>query len=435
MRKISAIGVVGSLLLSTPAFAITITPSFDALGLANTLFLNQSGITVNSATISGASNQAGTYTNGTGTYGLPNTGIVLSSGNVADYADGPNNNSGNSGSGLADATQAQNDLLSPITGQLDHFDAVQLDISFDVASEISSVTFFGAFGSEEFPEYVNSGVNDGFGLFVNGTNVAGVQSPSTGTNLPVNIDHPDFANITGTELDGMLAPNGNPVLRFDVPVNPGATNDFSIILADAGDSILDTTVYLSSFGASTPNEEERGETEFNPILPSNPPDPITGEFVIELEVVEAEVVVWVDPPVAVGYTYEADSGEFFSLVAPSLATVPDLDGYLVTVGGTTVSLAAGASLNFFDMFGENPSSFTVSGIDPDIELDPFNPLAFPLGVSFVASAFDVNIDVTPTIVNTGDPNVVPLPANFLLLTSGMLGLGAMRRRQKRSSTT
>ena len=47
--------------------------------------------------------------------------------------------------------------------------------------------------------------------------------------------------------------------------------------------------------------------------------------------------------VAVGYTYATDDGtQFNTLSAPSLASVPDLDGYLVTVGATTVAVAAGA---------------------------------------------------------------------------------------------
>lgn len=421
-------------LCAGPALAIGVSPSSDATALANTLFLNIPGLQVTDAELFGEFGQAGTYNNATGTYGLPNTGIMLSSGNVSDYGDGPNTVSGNTTAFGNAATAEQEALLGPITGQPQHFDPVQLNIDFNVGADISEVSFFGAFGSEEWPEFVGSFV-DGFGLFVNGVNVAGVQPTGGGANLPVNIDHPDMSDIPGTELDGILAPNGNPVLRFDVPVNPGQINTFEILVADANDSSLDTTAYLSSFisqgnpgDGGGPPPTGNGTTEFNPILPSNPPDPVTGEFVIEIpEALPPGETVWIDPPVSVGYEYEIVGGPAFDTVtAPSLATVPDLDGYTVTVGGTTVSLASAATLDFFSVFGVNPTVFTVEGIDPNLMLDPSDPLAFPLGVSLTTTAFSTTVNITPI---TG---VIPLPAGLPLYLGGLLLGGAVLRTRRAS---
>ncbi|WP_295047579.1 choice-of-anchor L domain-containing protein [uncultured Paracoccus sp.] len=430
--------LLGALMASVPAHAISVTPTNDAFALANTLFLNLPGLQVTGATLSGQFGQdtlgqdfgqAGVYTNLSGTYGLPNAGLVLSSGNVADYGDGPNTSTGKSTAFGIGASADQQALLQPITGQDSHFDVVQLDISFNVGADVQTVSFFSAFGSEEFPEYVGQFV-DGFGLFVNGQNVAGVQPSTGGPNLPVNIDHPDFTSaIGGTQLDGMLAPNGNPVLRFDVPVNAGQINNFTIILADANDSQLDTTIYLSSFFAQGSGSDGRGATEFDPVLPSNPPDPITGAFVIELPEVEEAEVIWIDPPIAVGYSYDAGSAQFDLVTAPSLATVADLDGYIITVDGQTAVLAAGATLNFFDVFGVTPSSFTLSGIDPDLALDPANPAAFPVGVSFTEDLFaGAEVIVTP-ITDGSSLAPVPLPASGLLLIGGLAAMGAARRRK------
>lgn len=260
---------------------------------------------------------------------------------------------------------------------------------------------------------------------MNGQNVAGVvETGGTPPGLPVNINHPDMTTLPGTELNAVLAPNGNPVLRFDVPINPVAQNDFTIIVADADDSSLDTTIYLSSF--FTQGSVAPGDSEFNPLLPDNPPDPVTGEFVIELPATPPGTTLWIDPPVAIGYEYEAVGNVFDTVTAPSLATVADLDGYLLTVDGVTVPLLAGQVLDFFTVFGENPNSFLLEGIDPALMLDPTNPLAFPIGVSFV-NPTNVGDIVTITPITDGATNgTVPLPATLLLVFLGLAALVASR---------
>ncbi len=447
-RSAAALLAATCLVAPGAALAINVTPTTDAAGLANTLFLNVNGLALQSFSLSGAFGQAGTYLNPQGTYGLPNAGVMFSTGDVSEYGTGPNEQDGfTSGTGGETATGAQNDLLSPITGQPEHFDVVQFDVSFFVPDDVSGVTFFGAFGSEEFPEFQDSGVNDGFGLFANGVNVAGVRPTGGGPNQPVNIDNADMREIAGTELDGVLAPNGNPVLRFDVPVNSGQVNDFTLILADAGDAILDTTVYLSSFfAAGTPGgggtggggtgggDGPTGESEFDPLLPSNPPDPETGEFVIEIPAgIPDDAVTWIDPPIAVGYEYEIDTNAFDEIIAPSLATVADLDGYTITAGGVSVALAAGATLDLVAAFGSAVTAFSVTGIDPALMLDPANPLAFPLAVGFETVTGTMSVTVTPIVIDDDPMAPIPLPAGLSLYLGALaLGGGAALRRRRRA---
>src|SRR5439155_3384978 len=92
---------------------------------------------------------------------------------------------------------------------------------------------------------------DGFGLYLNGTNIAFANG------APININHPDMRPFPGTELNGVLAPNGDPILTFSAPVPPGsAGNTLTIIIADTRDSVLDTTVYVSSLqGAEAANAD------------------------------------------------------------------------------------------------------------------------------------------------------------------------------------
>lgn len=458
LRSAAAALAIGA--LAAPASALSITETDNAGALASSLFIN-TDLSITNTNLFGGFGQAGLYTNLAGTYGLPNAGIVLSTGYVRDYGIGSNTSSGNSGSFgnfdsdeddggdgsgggggpvvvdmFGSATPEQQALLFPITGEQEHYDVVQLDIDFFAQTAAESVTFFATFGSEEFPEFVNSGFNDGFGLYVNGVNYAGALQTGGQPGdplLPININHPDFADIGGTELDGVLAPNGNPVLRFDVPINPSAANTFTIILADSSDDGLDSTVYLSSFFAKPGDGGAAGVggSEFNPILPSNPPNPVTGAFEIEIpDGVAAGDTTWIDPPIAVGYEYEVTGGaEFATVTAPSLATVADLDGYLITVGSATAFIGAGQTLDFLAAFGLTPTYFTLTGINEALALDPLNQIAFPTGVSFTTQTFQTIVNMTPIIMDD-TVGAVPLPASMLLYLGGLAGFGFVARRRR-----
>jgi hypothetical protein len=274
------------------AHALAITATQDTNALIGALLAGgDTGIVVTGVTLngheqtvdlfgvtSGTLTSSGTYTNASGTYGI-GSGVVLSTGGVqgmsylgtsifAGYGDGPNESESNgwyyggtfppqppdpknpdlNPPGVP-ATSAQEALLDPITARpdldppetYDHFDVTELVISFDMQPGFDQVVFNVVFGSEEFPEYVESEYIDGFGMFLNGANIASAGGQ------PVNIRHPDMAAIAGTELDGVLAPGGNPLLTFGGPANPTG-NTLRFIVADTSDGIYDTTVYFSGLG-------------------------------------------------------------------------------------------------------------------------------------------------------------------------------------------
>ncbi|HRW22021.1 MAG TPA: choice-of-anchor L domain-containing protein, partial [Bacteroidales bacterium] len=97
--------------------------------------------------------------------GLPGldfaTGIVLSTGDVAD-APGPNT-SGSTSTGTSSGSDPHLQALVP--GYTVN-DATVLEFDFVPASDVLQFEY--VFGSEEYPEFVNSSFNDVFGFFLTG---------------------------------------------------------------------------------------------------------------------------------------------------------------------------------------------------------------------------------------------------------------------------
>jgi hypothetical protein len=209
-----------------------------------------SGITVNSLSLSGQSSGAAMSTgffnvSGPNAYGLVGGGIVMSTGNAADYGSGPNTVTNKTTNFGSTATAGDNALLGGITGFTDHRDVTRIDVTFTPDPGVTTIGFDMVFGSEEFAEFVGTNFNDGFGIFVNGVNSA------FHLGLPININHPSMGVLAETELDGVIINGGGAGFNFLAPVNPGL-NTLTFIIADTSDNVLDTTVYIQNFGIPTP---------------------------------------------------------------------------------------------------------------------------------------------------------------------------------------
>jgi len=256
LRTPLVVGVLYFSLSTLPAEAITITLDSDATSLANAVTAGNTGLIVNSVTLSGQSGggavSTGTYVNPTGTYGI-GSGIVISSGDAGDYNDGPSLSDDNTTDYGVAATAPQETLLDTITGGgLDHFDVTELTIDFSLAADAGNTLFFNVvFGSEEFDDYVGSSFIDAFGLFVNGTNIAFANGQ------PININNSGMQFAAGTELNGVLfGANGSAVLTFStVLANPTGSNTVKFIIADSGDTALDSTAFISALGAVDPGPD------------------------------------------------------------------------------------------------------------------------------------------------------------------------------------
>lgn len=250
-------------LFASNASAIVITPNTDATDLVNTLL--GMGVTLSGTpTFTGGTGQivsAGTFTDGLFSGIGIESGVVLTSG-AAALIDNTNDSDSSSQtfSGGGDA-----DLQTLIPG-FNLFDTTFLEFDFTTAT--GDLFFQYVFGSEEYNEFVDSSFNDVFGFFVDGVNIAIAPSGD-----PVSINNVNCGNpFTGagpncTFFNNNDVSDGGPFFAFEYD---GFTDVFTanalglgmgqhtikLAIADAGDSALDSGVFLaaSSFSPTDPTD-------------------------------------------------------------------------------------------------------------------------------------------------------------------------------------
>lgn len=152
--------------------------------------------------------------------------------------------------GANDVTGQTTDLGDP--GQPD--DGVKLKVVLRVPAGMRTFSFNWHFLSEEYPEYVGSAFNDFFFCEAGGTNITysgntpiaplNVVYDYAGKIMSVNSDFfiQDVAQVTGTEFDGQTK-----LLRTCIPCTPGGTLTLYFSVADMGDAMLDSAVFLDNF--------------------------------------------------------------------------------------------------------------------------------------------------------------------------------------------
>lgn len=240
------------------ASALTVTQNDSPTDLANTIL--GSGVTITSATLTGAADASGTFTGGGDSIGIDD-GVILSTGDVTD-AEGPNT-ADDTTTNFGTAGDAD---LSAIVG-LTTYDAVRLDLTF--TSDTGSVFFNYAFASEEYNEFTNSEFNDVFALLLDGTNIALVPGSSDavsintvngGNPLGVGASNPGLFNnndlddggpIFNIEYDGFT----NVFTATGTGLGIGVEHTLSFVIADTSDAILDSAIFIQggSLGGEPPD--------------------------------------------------------------------------------------------------------------------------------------------------------------------------------------
>ena len=222
------------------------------------------GVTVSNVTFSGQLDQIGEF-NAAGTNPLLgiNNGIILATGDV-NNAIGPNNSgSASLGGGNFGVGDPDLDILEG-TGVGTNDAAI---LEFDFIPTGDTVKFNFVFGSDEYPEFVNS-INDVFGFFLSGPGIAGPFSNNAmnialvpGTVIPVTINTVNPGSNAAFYVDNTVN-TGPQSIQYDGytvvmtaigVVQCGVQYHIKIAIADASDTQWDSGVFLeaSSFSSNT----------------------------------------------------------------------------------------------------------------------------------------------------------------------------------------
>ena len=249
---------------------LTLNTSASAMDMANAMFGN--GITIQSATYTGAADASGTFTGGLSTLGSltqSDTGVILSTGNAADFTNSSGTTDTNTSAGTTTnhtgvgAVDGDTEL-NAVSGQATQ-DGAFFDATFIAQGDLLTMQF--VFTSEEYLEYVNGGVNDAMGIWVNGTYVPLTLADGSSQNVTIDtinnnvasnlyVDNPATSDIYNTEMDG-----GTVVLSIVAPVNAGQPNTIRIGIGDGGDSAYDSNLLIMGNSIQTISIAESDQLE------------------------------------------------------------------------------------------------------------------------------------------------------------------------------
>lgn len=225
--------------------------SASAMAMANAIF--GTGVTVTAASYSGDNNSSAIYSNGDAlspdaTPG--DTGVILSTGRANRFtqSNGDPNRATNTSTNTSGVNNDSD--FNAAAGGISTYDASFLEVDFTSASA-GFMTMQFIFGSEEYPEYVDSLYQDMVGVWINGAQVD--LAIGDGDADPGNLNSADNSNLFidntnddyNTEMDGFTV-----TVTLTIPINAG-TNSIKIGIADVGDSSYDSNLLIAGNSLQT----------------------------------------------------------------------------------------------------------------------------------------------------------------------------------------
>lgn len=318
------------------ASELPIDTTATANQMAEAIFGN--GISIQSASYTGAQASSGIYSDGDTTApGVTpsDTGVILSTGQASSITNSSGDVNANSNTSTNMGTSGDSDL-SVIAGGTT-FDAAVFEAEFIPSGSTLTMQF--TFSSEEYLEYVDKGFNDAVGVWVNGEKAEltigdgdiSIDNVNTGSNENLYVDNPQGDDLYNTEMDGFTV-----TLTLKATVNPDEVNTIKIGVADAGDAIYDSNLLIAGDSIQTQlvaeDDEisvEEGETQTLDVLANDDQADGTTLTITEIN----------GQPVVAGSTVTLAGGEEITLNADGTMTITgqeDVDEDEATVFTYTV---------------------------------------------------------------------------------------------------
>lgn len=287
------------------------------------------------------------------------------------------------------------------------------DVGVTVPRFASNVTVSGSGATPTFtwtynppgalPNYVNVAISD--------------PTMSNAAGFPDLVGGGTFAGTTGSFTVPSVLANGLPL------------QNHNYIIEFFGIALRDPTLLPNPNIATNYAAESEAFFNFRPLPAGAPPDvylPITGSaggYQYNMNVMGGQTY-FVDPTVAVGYSFATGTGDpnSASVIFPAVQTAPFDLSFLYD--GTDYSDMVLPD-TVFDFPAGGVDAFTVTGIDPADGLDPADTTAFITGLTFVS---DGTFTGTQTPI-TEEVAAAPEPGSLALLASGLLGWRLLRRRR------
>ncbi len=258
----------GSLAAQPP---MEVTPGnqlpFTPVNLITNVFLGD-GVEILDVTFDGDPVAVGYFNNAFPYIGI-NRGVVMTTGNVSNPDPSGVAGVGSQFASTNNSSTATDEQLLAVMGGGNVFNLAKYTIKFIPFAD--TIRFNYVFASEEYPEYACTNFNDAFGFFISGPGISGWQNIALvpGTSTPVTINNVPPSSGTGTGQPCIFAnsiyynsnngSNTQPI--FDgftdvfvaqAVVIPCSTYTIKLVIADKGDGIFDTGVFLEAKSFGTP---------------------------------------------------------------------------------------------------------------------------------------------------------------------------------------
>lgn len=259
-RRSAALFLVGGAVMLTAdpgRAALSVSASTDAEAMAKALLGPGVSLVAGSASYSGAADASGFFEGDTSIFGDPAgvKGVLLTSGAMTNALP-PNNSESTSRNNGLPGSAALDGLVGGGTQ-----DASLLSFKVKLDPGTTGIQWKYVFGSEEYTEYVNSAYNDVFALYLNGVNLALLPGGSTavsintvngGLNAAFYRNNEPGSGFLDTQYDGLT----QVLTSLATGLDASKEYELSFQIADRGDRILDSGVFIQGESIQDPDEIE-----------------------------------------------------------------------------------------------------------------------------------------------------------------------------------